>query len=329
LKKIFFSLIPLILIIFIICIISSLTQKVDSTLRITLQPIQQGYNSSKVIIIGFDDSPISQFTLAKPILDKYGFKGSFFTVYSYVNKGSEGLDKSRVSWQDINALQNEGHDIESHTMTHTDLNFKSQQDLINEVGGSKQCLLNHGINSNVFAYPANSGNQNATIINAVSNYYDWARSGDAPLAFLHCNGYKIENNCSPINKRGLIPYENRYDVRNWSDRPKTQTQNLLPVPFNSLQMLNQFIEEVNLQSKYNKNGCINAIPIVVYHDFVKDSNLTYMPTKSITEDGLFTSEMKYLYDNGFKVLKVSDIGYNPINGYMYIKGPTDELMKNC
>ena len=74
LKKIFFSPIPLILIIFIICIMSSLTQKVDSTLRITLQPIQQGYNSSKVIIIGFDDSPISQFTLAKPILDKYGFQ---------------------------------------------------------------------------------------------------------------------------------------------------------------------------------------------------------------------------------------------------------------
>ena len=95
------------------------------------------------------------------------------------------------------------------------------------------------------------------------------------------------------------------------------------------QTVNQFIEEVNLQSKYNKNGCINAIPIVVYHDFVKDSNLTYMPTKSITEEGLFASEMKYLYDNGFKVLKASDLGYNPINGYMYIKGPTNELMKNC
>jgi peptidoglycan/xylan/chitin deacetylase (PgdA/CDA1 family) len=157
-----------------------------------------------VIIIGLDISPKSQFILAKPILDTYGFKDSFFTVCSYVNKGSEGLDKSRMSWQDINTLQNEGHHIESHTITRIDMNFKSRQNLINEVGGLKQCLLNHGINSNIFAYPASYGNENATIINAVSNYQDWARSGDAPLAFLHSNGYKIENNCNPINKRGLI-----------------------------------------------------------------------------------------------------------------------------
>ena len=243
-----------------------------------MQPSQKGYNSTKVIIIAFDDSPKSQFTLAKPMLDKYGFKGSFFTVCSFVNKGTEGMDKSRMTWQDINTLQNEGHDIESHTMTHTDLNFKSQQDLINEVGGSKQCLLNHGINSTIFAYPASSGNKNATVINAVSKYYDWARSGDSPMAFLHCNGYKTENNCNPFNKNGLITYENRYDVRNWSDRPKAQDPNLVSGPINSLQMLTQFVEEVNLQSKYNKNGCINAIPIVVYHDFIIDSNFNICQT---------------------------------------------------
>jgi hypothetical protein len=54
-----------------------------------------------------------------------------------------------------------------------------------------------------------------------------------------------------------------------------------------------------------------------------------MPTKSITEDGLFVSEMKYLYDNGFNLLKASDLGFNPINSYMCIKGATSELMKNC
>jgi peptidoglycan/xylan/chitin deacetylase (PgdA/CDA1 family) len=329
LKKISFSLIPLIFIIFIICITLFSAQKVNSTTRITLQPLQQGYNSSKVVIIAFDDSPKSQFTLAKPILDKYGFKGSFFTVCNFVTGTENHHDKTRMTWQDIKDLQNEGHDIESHTMTHTDLNFKTQQDLIYEVGGSKQCLLNHGINSTIFAYPASSGNQNATVINTVYNYYDWARSGDAPLAFLHCNGYKIENNCNPINKRGLIPYENRYDVRNWSDRPKSPGPNELAIPLNRTQMLYQFINEVNLQSKYNKNGCINAIPIVVYHDFIKDSNLQYMPTRSITEDTLFTSEMKYLHDAGFKVLKASDLGYNPNNGYMYIRGPTNEMMKNC
>ena len=33
---------------------------------------------------------------------------------------------------------------------------------------------------------------NATVVNVVSKYYNLARAGDAPLAFLHCNGYKKE-----------------------------------------------------------------------------------------------------------------------------------------
>ena len=94
-------------------------------------------------------------------------------------------------------------------------------------------------------------------------------------------------------------------------------------------MLTQFIEEVNLQEKYNKNGCINAIPIDVYHDFILDSKLRYLPNKSVTEVGLFSAEMKYLYDNGFKVLKMSDLGYNTSTNYLYVKEPDNNYIKNC
>ena len=93
-------------------------QKAYSSERIKLKPEQgSNNNSSKVIILAFDDSPKSQFTLAKPILDKYGLKGAFFTVWTYVDKGSNGTDKGRMSWQDIKTLQSQGHEIESHTMT--------------------------------------------------------------------------------------------------------------------------------------------------------------------------------------------------------------------
>jgi hypothetical protein len=40
---------------------------------------------------------------------------------------------------------------------------------------------------------------------------DFAKTGDTPMAFLHCDGYKIENNCAPSNNKGLLKYENRYD----------------------------------------------------------------------------------------------------------------------
>lgn len=296
--------------------------------KITLPPLQNGSNSSKVIILAFDDSPKSQFTLAKPILDKYGFKGSFFTVCTYVNNAISRFGIDSMNWQDIKTLQQQGHDIESHTMTHTSLDNKSQQNLEYEIGGSKQCLLNHGINSTIFAYPASTGHENGTVINVISKYYDLARSGDAPLAFLHCNGYKKESDCTPF-KNGNVKYENRYVIKNWSDRPKSQGDNPVATPMNNTQMFAQFVQEVNLQSKYNKNGCINAIPIVVYHNFLIDKNYIEQPNLSFTDAGLFSDEMKYLHENGFKVLKTSDLGYNPTTNYIYIKGPMDMHMKNC
>jgi len=299
-----------------------------STGKIILPPLQNGSNSSKIIILAFDDSPKSQFTLAKPILDKYGYKGSFFTVCNFVNNGINRFGNESMSWQNIKTLQQQGHDIESHTMTHTALHNRSQQDLIYEIGGSKQCLFDHGINSTIFAYPASTGSENATIINIVSKYYDLARSGDAPLAFLHCNGYKKTNDCIPF-KNGKVKYENRYDIKNWSDRPKAQGTNQDAMPMNNTQMFSQFVKEVNLQSSYNKNGCINAISIVVYHNFLIDKNYIEQPDKSITDIGLFSKEMKYLHDNGFLVLKISDLGYNQSTNYIYIKGPTNSQMKNC
>ena len=98
---------------------------------------------------------------------------------------------------------------------------------------------------------------------------------------------------------------------------------------NNTQMFTQFVQEVNLQSMYNKNGCINAIPIVVYHNFLINKNYIEQPNLSNTDAGLFSDEMKYLHDNGFKVLKTTDLGYNPDTHYLYIKGPTNSLMKNC
>ena len=34
---------------------------------------------------------------------------------------------------------------------------------------------------------------------------------------------------------------------------------------------------------------------------------------------LFAAEMKYLYDNGFRVLTMADLGYDENNNYLYIK----------
>ena len=337
------SLLTLDLIFSWIVMLSFLVQYAYSYTLPTL-PKQTGSNSSKLIILAFDDSSKNQFSLAKPILDKYGFKASFFILCNLVGKTAKEMNASSIvnfggkgveqmSWQDIKTLQVQGHDIESHTMTHTNLDTKSQQNLIYEIGGSKQCLLDHGINSTIFAYPASTGHSNSTVVNAVSKYYNLARTGDAPLAFLHCNGYKKENSCRPFNKEGKLTFENRYDIRNWSDRPKILLQQPnANVSYDNSQMFSQFVQEVNSQENYNKNGCINAIPIVVYHYFIVDRNHMYLPNESFTDVSLFSAEMKYLRDNGFKILKMSDLGYNQSNNYLYIKDTirsNNSFIKNC
>jgi peptidoglycan/xylan/chitin deacetylase (PgdA/CDA1 family) len=137
-------------------------------------------------MLGFDDGWKGQITFAKLILDKYGFKASFFVVCDYVNSGGIRC----MNRQDIAELQKDGVDIESHTMTHAHLNGPKQDRLDYEVGDSKQCLASHGYNSTIFAYPYNSGSNEPDRVTTVGKYNDIGRSGTAPLMFLNCIGFK-------------------------------------------------------------------------------------------------------------------------------------------
>ena len=114
-----------------------------------VEDTNSGSSNNKVVILTFGDTYKSQFTTAKPILDKYGFKASFFITCSY----ADDQNKTRhLSWDDISALQEDGQDIESKGMTPVDLNYVSPKALGFETANSKQCLENHGVNSpNIFA----------------------------------------------------------------------------------------------------------------------------------------------------------------------------------
>jgi hypothetical protein len=56
-------------------------------------------NNNKVVILNLYNTIQSQFTNAKPILDKYGFKVSFFIVCKWA-----GSKPSRLTWQEIEQL---------------------------------------------------------------------------------------------------------------------------------------------------------------------------------------------------------------------------------
>jgi hypothetical protein len=78
----------------------------DSQVKLTDNTVID--RSNKVVMINFDDGRKSQFIYAKPILDKYGFKASFFIIC-----GRVGTEPSSMNWQDIAELKKDGMDIET------------------------------------------------------------------------------------------------------------------------------------------------------------------------------------------------------------------------
>jgi peptidoglycan/xylan/chitin deacetylase (PgdA/CDA1 family) len=269
---------------------------------------------SKVVILTFGDTHKSQFITAKPILDKYGFKASFFITCSYADDQKK---LQHLNWSDILALQEDGQDIESKGMTPVNLNNVSSKALDFETANSKQCLESHGINSsNIFAAKYGNVWNNRTVIDAISKYYGFADNGIASLMYLHCDGYKkkfpIQTDCRTYTDKGQLTYANRYSIREWSHNSQDKAY-----LHNNQVIFQKFVEEVNsLIMANSKKGMLDAIPIIAYHSI--DDNKDPFSTNVI----LFAAEMKYLYDNGFKIIPMSDLGYDEGTNYMYIKTTT-------
>jgi len=265
-------------------------------------------DNTKVVILTFGDTIKSQFTTAKPILDQYGFKASFFITCGYV---SDQTQMQRLSWNDTLALQEDGQDIESKGMTHADLNSLSPKALDFEISGSKQCLENHGVKSpNIFAVVHGNAWNNPLVIDTISKYYGYADNGFANSMFLHCDGYDSkQTDCRTYTADDVLTYSNRYSIREESHNSWDQSY-----LHNDQIIFQKFVGVVNSGINFNnKKGTTDAIPIIAYHS-IDNNGDSYS-----TDVNLFEAEMKYLHDNGFKVIPMSDLGYDEGTKSMYIK----------
>jgi hypothetical protein len=133
---------------------------------------------------------------------------------------------------------------------------------------------------------------------------------------LQCYGWKQQQNsqhppqtdCSTYSDDGTLNYANRYSIKEVSHNGLDTRYS-----YDDTQILSKFVELVNSQTDYDKDGKINAIPIIGYHNIEDDMDITS------TGVSLFNAEMKYLHDNGFKVLTMADLGYDEDSNYLYIR----------
>ena len=66
----------------------------------------------KPVMLTFDDTDEEQFSIAKPAMDKYGFKGVYFIMTISIGR------PRYMTKEQIRQLADEGHAIESHTWRH-------------------------------------------------------------------------------------------------------------------------------------------------------------------------------------------------------------------
>ena len=118
---------------------------------------------------------------------------------------------------------------------------------------------------------------------------------------------------STIAGNGTVTFANRYSLRGWSHNNIDKAYS-----YNDSKIFQKFVQEVNSQDRFNKaNGTINAVLIIGYHDIINNNTRD-------ADANLFAQEMKYLHDNGFKVLLLNQLGYDTKHNAFYLKNSADD-----
>jgi peptidoglycan/xylan/chitin deacetylase (PgdA/CDA1 family) len=117
------------------------------------------------VSITFDDGNESQFTEYYPILERYGFRATFYVITSLIGK------RGMLTYDQLKELYNHGNEIGSHTHTHPYLTKIPVASLIFELKKSKDILEN--FKCSTLAYPY--GDYNEKVIYYVRHFYSAAR----------------------------------------------------------------------------------------------------------------------------------------------------------
>ena len=103
---------------------------------------------SKPVMLTFDDTDLDQYTVAKPEMDKHGFKGVFFIM-------TVSLGRPRyMSKAQVKELSDQGHVIGSHTWDHHNVKKYQGLDWVTQIEKPTKTLEEiTGKKINYFAYP--------------------------------------------------------------------------------------------------------------------------------------------------------------------------------
>lgn len=107
----------------------------------------------KLVVLTFDDSAKSHFTVVRPLLLAYGFSATFFITEGFDFKDNKS---DYMTWQEIAQLHRDGFEIGNHTRDHLGINDKNLDKLKEQLEGINQRCEENRIPKPVsFAWPGN------------------------------------------------------------------------------------------------------------------------------------------------------------------------------
>ena len=102
---------------------------------VPLHDLADSRDDARRVAITFDDTHLSHYASADPLLRKDGYQATFFVVGSFVGQKDEWLHRSHLE-----AMREGGMSIQSHSHTHRFLDQLSDKDLDHELRLSKHAL---------------------------------------------------------------------------------------------------------------------------------------------------------------------------------------------
>lgn len=129
----------------------------------------------KPIVLTFDDGYADAYQNALPLLQKYGYMGTFFVTVNLIGK------PGYLTWDQVRALDRAGMDIESHAMDHKPMTWFAATGLSYQMGDARKVLAQQlGHEVRFFAYPSGDYNPTAVVGAAANGYYGaFLKSGGA------------------------------------------------------------------------------------------------------------------------------------------------------
>lgn len=120
----------------------------------------QRSSPSKAVALTFDDGYRGLLDHALPVLERFGFRATFFLVSDRMgttntwDAGHGDPPRSLMGWSEAAALVGQGMEIGSHSRTHPFLTDLSEPEMESEIRGSKEAIEDRlGRPVRFFSYP--------------------------------------------------------------------------------------------------------------------------------------------------------------------------------